>query len=82
MDDLKCGQYRYDGRVCRVFFFEQKPAYEIYQCDWSSDVCSSDLAGGAGTNPALKIGLNGRGRAIFHAGAAGLASFQDRKSVV
>ena len=28
---------------CVVFFFEQKTAYEIYQCDWSSDVCSSDL---------------------------------------
>ena len=27
------------------FFFKQKTAYEIYQCDWSSDVCSSDLAG-------------------------------------
>ena len=25
------------------FFFTQKTAYEIYQCDWSSDVCSSDL---------------------------------------
>ena len=22
---------------------KQKTAYEIYQCDWSSDVCSSDL---------------------------------------
>ena len=28
---------------CSVFFFKQKTAYEIYQCDWSSDVCSSDL---------------------------------------
>ena len=27
------------------FFFKQKTAYEIYQCDWSSDVCSSDLPG-------------------------------------
>ena len=27
------------------FFFKQKTAYEIYQCDWSSDVCSSDLYG-------------------------------------
>ena len=27
-----------------VFFFKQKTAYEVYQCDWSSDVCSSDLA--------------------------------------
>ena len=26
------------------FFFKQKTAYEIYQCDWSSDVCSYDLA--------------------------------------
>src|SRR2546427_1924269 len=28
-----------------VFFFKQKTAYEI-DCDWSSDVCSSDLHGG------------------------------------
>ena len=27
-----------------IFFFKQKTAYEIYQCDWSSDVCSSDLS--------------------------------------
>jgi len=26
------------------FFFKQKTAYEIDVCDWSSDVCSSDLA--------------------------------------
>ena len=26
-----------------VFFFKQKTAYEILTCDWSSDVCSSDL---------------------------------------
>src|ERR1044072_2958215 len=26
-----------------LFFYKQKTAYEIYQCDWSSDVCSSDL---------------------------------------
>eukprot|EP01043_Picozoa_sp_COSAG02_P088413 COSAG02_NODE_25534_length_655_cov_0.527828_2_plen_142_part_01 len=24
------------------FFFKQKTAYEISECDWSSDVCSSD----------------------------------------
>ena len=28
------------------FFFKQKTAYEIRNCDWSSDVCSSDLGGG------------------------------------
>ena len=27
------------------FFFKQKTAYEIRNCDWSSDVCSSDLDG-------------------------------------
>ena len=26
-----------------VVFFKQKTAYEILTCDWSSDVCSSDL---------------------------------------
>src|SRR5213595_4025833 len=26
------------------FFFKQKTAYEITEGDWSSDVCSSDLA--------------------------------------
>src|SRR3546814_8967740 len=25
------------------FFFKQKTAYEMRICDWSSDVCSSDL---------------------------------------
>ena len=29
--------------VLFVFFFKQKTAYEIRNCDWSSDVCSSDL---------------------------------------
>src|SRR3546814_4922775 len=29
---------------CVVFFFKQKTAYEMRISDWSSDVCSSDLA--------------------------------------
>src|SRR3546814_8955126 len=29
-----------------VFFFKQKTAYEMRISDWSSDVCSSDLARG------------------------------------
>src|SRR3546814_2390711 len=28
-----------------LFFFKQKTAYEMRISDWSSDVCSSDLAG-------------------------------------
>src|SRR3546814_8884259 len=30
---------------CLFFFFKQKTAYEMRISDWSSDVCSSDLAG-------------------------------------
>src|SRR6056300_1190892 len=30
---MSCGHF---------FFFKQKTAYEISECDWSSDVCSSD----------------------------------------
>src|SRR3546814_5185902 len=29
-----------------MFFFKQKSAYEMRISDWSSDVCSSDLASG------------------------------------
>src|SRR5881396_4067725 len=29
---------------CFFFFFKQKTAYEMVRSDWSSDVCSSDLA--------------------------------------
>src|SRR3546814_10631354 len=32
--------------ICCFFFFKQKTAYEMRISDWSSDVCSSDLAAG------------------------------------
>src|SRR3546814_5731088 len=32
------------GCGCMFFFFKQKTAYEMRISDWSSDVCSSDLA--------------------------------------
>ena len=32
------------GVVFFFFFFKQKTAYEMCGRDWSSDVCSSDLA--------------------------------------
>src|SRR5213596_3961028 len=58
------------------FFFKQKTAYEIRPCDWSSDVCSSDLAAGDGVRGrSLRLGRGGefdRLRAIFAAlGTAG-----------
>src|SRR3546814_7981720 len=33
--------------LCMVFFFKRKTAYDMRISDWSSDVCSSDLALGA-----------------------------------
>src|SRR5881296_570595 len=46
---------------CCFFFFKQKTAYEMLLCDWSSDVCSSDLVAlavdltGRATNPSDKM---------------------------
>ena len=38
------------------FFFKQKTAYEILTCDWSSDVCSSDLELKVPKVPYLEMG--------------------------
>src|SRR3546814_7463317 len=46
---------------CRLFFlFKQKTAYEMRISDWSSDVCSSDLAAGAGAVAAILDRANRR----------------------
>src|SRR3546814_9678493 len=44
-----------------VFLFKQKTAYEMRISDWSSDVCSSDLADGARGI----TGISGAGRPEF-----------------
>src|SRR3546814_4942745 len=36
--------FDHEVNLC-MFFFKQKTAYEMRISDWSSDVCSSDLAG-------------------------------------
>ena len=41
--DYECGTDALLFRFFVFFFFKQKTAYEILTCDWSSDVCSSDL---------------------------------------
>src|SRR3546814_419257 len=45
MDKSECSVVG-DMKVCfaRVFYFKQKTAYDVRISDWSSDVCSSDLA--------------------------------------
>src|SRR3546814_8530729 len=42
---------------CVVFFFKQKTAYELRISDWSSDVCSSDLAGAGALRPRRRVDL-------------------------
>src|SRR3546814_6815485 len=37
--------------IVSFFFFKQKTAYEMRISDWSSDVCSSDLAGPPPVHP-------------------------------
>src|SRR3546814_3055429 len=37
------------------FCFKQKTAYEMRISDWSSDVCSSDLGGEVGAEPAVQV---------------------------
>ena len=41
--EIKDKREKKEKKKKNIFFFKQKTAYEIYQCDWSSDVCSSDL---------------------------------------
>src|SRR3546814_16103439 len=38
-----------------VFFFKQKPEYEMRISDWSSDVCSSDRDHGSGRHPGARL---------------------------
>src|SRR3546814_5227483 len=40
------------------FFFKQKTAYEMRISDWSSDVCSSDLAQGAQAHVENRLSLD------------------------
>src|SRR3546814_4002130 len=52
--------------LCVFFFFKQKTAYDMRISDWSSDVCSSDLA-------PLVAGLGGVALAyLFYMAAPGL----------
>src|SRR3546814_3354870 len=55
-------------------FFKQKTAYEMRISDWSSDVCSSDLAGAY--RPAAR-GRPGDGGDLF-SGPCGRAAARDR----
>src|SRR2546430_17300400 len=48
--------------MCRMFFFSSRRRHTRFDCDWSSDVCSSDLA--------LVAVVDGLGHGAEAAGAA------------
>src|SRR3546814_16529011 len=53
-----------------IFFFQHKPAYDMRMSDWSSDLCSSDLAGLRLSHPDADAVRQQPG--VGHAGDAGL----------
>src|SRR3546814_4625781 len=61
-----------------IFFFKQKTAYELRICDWSSDVCSSDLADLLQRIPASQVGLGHQRQPVvdFPGGAEGVDAGQ------
>src|SRR5881275_274391 len=61
------------------FFFKQKTAYEIVPCDWSSDVCSSDLKQGL-TDPQIAAQLTREGFHTARRGAVTVATIHKLRS--
>src|SRR3546814_11217898 len=59
-----------------LFVFKQKTAYEVRISDWSSDVCSSDLAGGADHEDVL--GHHFVAQLVVELGAAPAVAQRDR----
>src|SRR3546814_13766854 len=67
-----------DDMVVGVFFFKQKTAYEMRISDWSSDVCSSDLARDpAGDRPHRAV-RRGQGRLPGDGGGRAFRQDRDR----
>src|SRR3546814_7400058 len=68
-----CEVYVYFLYVVVIFFFKQKTAYEMRISDWSSDVCSSDLAAPPARDDVVErlrvivAGIDAAGAAKLHA---------------
>src|SRR3546814_7953844 len=78
VDNDCCGCY---------FFFKQKTAYELRISDWSSDVCSSDLAAWApfikaGYEDMVKNAIHGVGAMPPKGGNPSLSDFEVERAVV
>src|SRR3989475_692478 len=69
----------HDGRVLFFFFFSSRRRHTRFDCDWSSDVCSSDLFVNYGRIRVAQYVSNGRviSGVGFAAGGEGRYSFYD-----
>src|SRR5689334_23411508 len=63
------------------FFFSSRRRHTRWNCDWSSDVCSSDLDAGAGALPdprGRSLGCRPAGRAVLGSGGRPCLVRRDR----
>src|SRR2546430_2206357 len=63
-----------------VFFFSSRRRHTRFDCDWSSDVCSSDLCAGFGDQSGIVAGV-GEGRGFGGERGEGAAGFHIDQSV-
>src|SRR2546430_5435835 len=60
------------GQVERVFFFSSRRRHTRFDCDWSSDVCSSDLLRAEFLAKGADVSVMGDTRTLTFAAAAAL----------
>ena len=83
VDEMEVEWTRRRGYGICIFFFKQKTAYEIKECDWSSDVCSSDLiACWCGVNAHIQCDSIIQAVVVTVRCCLRYVSVEDRKSVV
>src|SRR2546430_12578946 len=67
--------------MCLSFFFSSRRRHTRFDCDWSSDVCSSDLGGGAGRREVNFFTLPSPGPAAVDVPVAPAVALSDLRSL-
>src|SRR6267143_5987040 len=70
-------------RLHGFFFFSSRRRHTRWNCDWSSDVCSSDLIGlgRMGANMALRLIAGGHRCVVFDRSAKAVEELTNAKAV-
>src|SRR2546427_11925464 len=78
-----CADHSSSHGLLVFFFFSSRRRHTRFDCDWSSDVCSSDLSGGGcASTPRSTWGGRASGRTSRRRASGTTAGSTDRKSVV